>query len=367
MDLLQTVLSFLVVLTVVVFVHEFGHFIIARWAGVRVEVFSIGFGRELFGFFDRYGTRWRFSAVPLGGYVKFFGDADATSSTPNDEVETLSPEEKAVSFHHKPLHKRFAIVAAGPMFNFLFAIIVFAGLFVAYGQPKSAPVLDTVIAGSAAEEAGLMPGDLIVSVDGQMIESFQEIRRIVPLSNGDPMDIVVERNGRRMTMVATPHLVEMDDGLGNKVQTAQLGISVSLSPQDVQRLNPVEAVGAAVGQTWQLTSDTFTFLGQILSGNRSTDELGGPVRIAQFSGKAAERGPLDLVMFIALLSVNLGMINLFPIPMLDGGHLLFYTIEALRGRPLTARAQEYGFRFGLVLVLGLMIFATWNDISLLSW
>ncbi|ABC22393.1 RIP metalloprotease RseP [Rhodospirillum rubrum] len=366
LDLLHTVLSFLVVLTAVVFVHEFGHFLVARLNGVRVEVFSIGFGRELFGFNDRYGTRWRLSLLPLGGYVRFFGDADETSGTA-ETTRPLSKAEEAVSFHHKRVGQRFAIVLAGPMANFLFSIVVFAGLYMTIGQPHSAPVVGEVIAGSAAAEAGLLAGDRIVAIDGTPIDRFQDVRRVVPLSNGAPLHIDILRDNAPLAVIALPRMVETDDGLGNKVQVAQLGVKVSLSQADVQRLGPLDALGQAVGQTWQLSADTLTYLGQVVRGNRSAEELGGPVRIAQFSGKAAERGVLDLVTFIALLSVNLGLINLFPIPMLDGGHLMFYTIEALRGRPLGARAQEYGLRFGLALVLAMMVFATWNDLSLINW
>ncbi|MCF8481793.1 MAG: RIP metalloprotease RseP [Rhodospirillum sp.] len=368
LDLLHTLVSFVCVLTVVVFVHEMGHFLVARWNGVKVEVFSIGFGKELFGFNDRHGTRWRVSAIPMGGYVRFFGDSDATSTTQDSEiVEEMSDADKAVSFHHKRLGQRFSIVVAGPVSNFLFAMVVFAGFFMVFGQPRSLPIIGEVLPGSAAEEGGMVPGDLILSIDGTPVERFQDVQRLVPLSNGTPMTMVVRRDGGERTLAVTPHMVDLDDGLGNTVKVARIGIQVSLSPDDMRRLDPLEAVGEAVNQTWSLSADTLTYLGQMVMGDRSTDELGGPVRIARFSGKAAERGFADLVMFVALLSVNLGLINLFPIPMLDGGHLMFYTLEALRGRPLTARVQEYGFRVGLGLVLALMVFATWNDLSVLTW
>jgi regulator of sigma E protease len=368
LDLLHTLVSFVCVLTVVVFVHEMGHFLVARWNGVKVEVFSIGFGKELLGFNDRHGTRWRVSAIPMGGYVRFFGDSDATSTTQDaDAAEEMTEAEKSVSFHHKRLGQRFSIVAAGPLANFLFAIVVFAGFFMVFGQPRSLPVVGEVMSGSAAEESGLLPGDLILSIDGKSVAHFQDVQRLVPLSNGEPMDVMVRRDGAERSLTVTPHMVDLDDGLGNTVKVARIGIQVSLSPDDMRRLGPMDAIGAAVSQTWSLSADTLTYLGQMISGDRSTDELGGPVRIARFSGKAAERGLADIVMFVALLSVNLGLINLFPIPMLDGGHLMFYTLEALRGRPLTARVQEYGFRIGLALVLALMVFATWNDLSVLTW
>jgi regulator of sigma E protease len=367
-DLLHTLVSFVIVLTVVVFVHEMGHFLIARWNGVKVEVFSIGFGKELFGFNDRRGTRWRVSAIPMGGYVRFLGDDDAASATKDEAaMDAMDEAARRQSFHHKRLGQRFAIVAAGPLANFLFAIVVFAGFFMTFGQPRSLPVVGEVVAGGAAEEAGMKAGDLILSIDGSTVERFQDVQRLVPLSNGDPMAVVVERDGAEVPLVLTPRLEDVDNGLGNTVKVARIGVKASLSPNDMRRLGPVDAGVEAVAQTWGLTADTLTYLGQMIAGERSADELGGPVRIAQFSGQAAERGLPDLVMFIALLSVNLGLINLFPIPMLDGGHLMFYTIEALRGRPLTARAQEYGFRFGLAVVLALMVFATWNDLSVLVW
>lgn len=354
------VLPFLLILSIVVFVHELGHFLVARWNGVRVDVFSIGFGPELFGFNDRRGTRWKVSAIPLGGYVKMFGDADATSATPDARV--LTPEEAAVAFQSKRVGQRVAIVAAGPLSNFLFAILVFAVVFMTVGQPTTPPVVGDVVKGSAAEAAGFQPGDRVVSIDGASVERFTDIQRVVQLSTGNTMSVVVQRGGSPVTLAVAPRISEIADNFGNARKVPLLGISVSRVEQVMVRHNPASAVAESVSQTYAVVEATLIAVGQMVAGTRNTDELGGPLRIAQFSSQAAQSGWLNFVMFVAVLSVNLGLINLFPIPMLDGGHLLFYSVEALRGRPLTERTQEFGLRIGIVLVMGLMVFATWNDL-----
>lgn len=357
-------IPFLVVLTVLVFVHELGHYWVARRNGVRVEVFSIGFGPELFGWNDRAGTRWKFSAVPLGGYVKFFGDADA-ASTPGTELPEMTDAEKAVSFHHKRLGQRAAIVAAGPIANFLFAIVLYAGLFSFVGQPFTPPEVGGVVPGSVAERADIRGGDRIVRINGEGIERFEDIQRIVQLGLDQPLTIVVRRDGREVTLAATPAVTMETDRLGNQVRVARLGIRGG--GIEFVRHGPAEAVWRAISETYTQSVATLKALGQIIVGRRSSDELGGPLRIAQMSGEVAQGGISYLVAFMAILSINLGLINLFPVPLLDGGHLLFYAFEALRGRPLGQRAQEYGFRVGMVLVFSLMIFATWNDLVHLRW
>lgn len=350
---------FLIVLTALVFVHELGHYWVARRNGVRVEVFSIGFGPELFGWTDRAGTRWKVSAVPLGGYVKFFGDADAASA-PGAELPAMSLEERAVSFHHKRLLQRVAIVAAGPAANFLFAIVIFAGLFMMVGQPFTPPEIGAVMADSAAERAGLKAGDRITRINGQAIERFEDIQRIVQLNLDRPLDLVVRRDGQDVPLSAVPAVIEETDRLGNKVRLARLGVRGG-GVEFVKR-GPGEALWRATTETYNQTVGTLQALGQMIVGRRGSDELGGPIRIAQMSGEIAQGGASNLLVFMAILSINLGLINLFPVPMLDGGHLLFYLFEGLRGRPLGARAQEYGFRLGMVLVFSLMVFATWNDL-----
>jgi regulator of sigma E protease len=352
--------AFLAVLTVLVFVHELGHYLVARRNRVRVEVFSIGFGPELFGWNDRAGTRWKFSAIPLGGYVKMFGDSDAASS-PSAALPAMTAEERAVSFHYKRLGQRAAIVAAGPIANFVFAIVLFTGLYSIVGQPFTPPEVGQVKEGSAADHAGIKPGDVIVRLDGRTIDRFEDVQQIVRLNPGVAMDLVVRRDSTELPLKVTPQLTEITDNFGNKHRIGLLGIGRS-GVEYVKR-DPVSALGYAIGETWNLTAGTLQAVGQMIIGARTTEELGGPIRIAQMSGEVASVGLVALVGFMAILSVNLGLINLFPIPVLDGGHLMFYAAEAVRGRPLGQRAQEYGFRIGLALVLTLMVFATWNDIA----
>jgi regulator of sigma E protease len=350
---------FLVVLTVLVFVHELGHYLIARYNGVKIEVFSIGFGPELFGWWDRAGTRWKFSTIPLGGYVKMYGDADASSGLPVANIGRLTAEEREKSFHCKTLGQRAAIVAGGPFANFAFAIVALAILFMTYGQPFTPAQVGQVLPGSAAEAGGIRDGDTILSIDGSAVERFEDVQQVVRLNPNVPMTMVVKRDDQQVTLKVTPTQIEETDRLG-KHRIGQLGIRGS-GAKYVQR-DPISAVGRAVGETWNLSVTTLQAMWQMIIGTRGSEELGGPLRIAQLSGEVAQGGLVPLIWFMAVLSVNLGLINLFPVPVLDGGHLLFYAAEAVRGRPLGQRAQEYGFRVGLALVLTLMVFATWNDL-----
>ncbi|HTV45249.1 MAG TPA: RIP metalloprotease RseP [Stellaceae bacterium] len=354
------ILPFVFVLTVLVFVHEFGHYFIARCNGVRIDVFSIGFGPELFGWHDRAGTRWKFSAIPLGGYVKMFGDMDVSSGLPAAGLSRLSAAERAVSFHHKRLLQRTAIVAAGPAANFVFAIIMLALLFMTYGQPFTPARVSQVTPDSAAQHAGIKPGDLIVSLNGDPVASFEDVQQQVRLDPGVPISVGVRRNGHDLTLHVTPAKTELSDRFGNHYEIGLLGITHN--GVDYVKRNPATAVYQAAAETWNLSASTMAALWQIVKGTRGTDELGGPLRIAQMSGDVAQGGIVPVVWFMAVLSINLGLINLFPVPVLDGGHLLFYAAEALRGRPLGQRAQEFGFRIGLALVVTLMVFATWNDL-----
>jgi regulator of sigma E protease len=357
---LTYIVPFLVILTVLVFVHEFGHYLIARWNGVRVEVFSIGFGPEMFGWWDRAGTRWKFSTIPLGGYVRMFGDSDASSGLPAAGLARLAPAEREVSFHYKRLGQRAAIVAAGPAANFLFAVVALAILFTTYGQPFTPAEVGQVQPGSAAERGGIQPGDAIVSIDGRTVQRFEDVQQIVRLSPGVPMTVVVRRDGKEQTLHVTPNQTELTDRFGNRYQIGLLGIA--RSGMEYVKRDPATAIIQAGAETWDLSVSTLKALWQIIIGTRATDELGGPLRIAQMSGEVAQGGVVAVLWFMAVLSINLGLINLFPVPILDGGHLLFYAAEALRGKPLGQRAQEYGFRIGLALVLTLMVFATWNDL-----
>jgi regulator of sigma E protease len=357
--LIEYVVPFLVILTVLVFVHELGHFWIARRAGVRVQTFSIGFGPELFGWTDRSNTRWKISALPLGGYVKMFGDTDPSSRASSDVAE-MTPEERAVSFHHKRLSQRTWIVLGGPLANFIFAIVVLAGLFMTYGQPFTPAVVSEVQPGSAAAEAGIQPGDRILSINGTAIDRFEDVRRIVQLNPGAKLSLVVERDGTKRELHAVAKSVEVDDGLGGKQVIGLLG--VTSNTVEVLRRGPLSAIANAGEETLSITVGTLEAVGQIITGRRNAEELGGPLRIAQMSGKVAERSFDQVLWFMAVLSINLGLINLFPIPVLDGGHLLLYGIEAIRGRPLGERTMEIGFGIGLAMVLCLMLFATWNDL-----
>ena len=355
---------FLFVLTIVVFFHELGHFLVARWCGIKVLAFSIGFGPEIVGFYDRYGTRWKIAAVPLGGYVKFFGDDNAASVPDHEAAAAMSEAEKAVSFVHKPVGPRAAVVAAGPIANFVLAIAIFAGVFMAVGKHTTSARVDAVQPASAAQAAGFQPGDLVLAIDGEKIASFSDMQRIVSISAGEPLNIEVERGGVHVTLKATPQLRELKDNFGNVHRLGVLGISRSMAPGDIktEKVGPLRAVVMGAQETWFVVDRTLSYIGGVFTGREAADQLGGPIRIAQVSGEVASAGFVALIHLTAVLSISIGLLNLFPIPLLDGGHLLFYGIEAVRGRPLSERAQEVGFRIGLAIVVMLMIFATFNDI-----
>lgn len=349
-------IPFLLVLSVVVFVHEFGHYAIARLNGVRIEVFSIGFGPELFGLNDKAGTRWKFAALPLGGYVKMFGDADAASAR-TDAGTAGHPD----SFPAKTVWQRMAIVVAGPLANLVFAVVVLAALYSTVGRPFAPAEVGTVRPNSPAAAAGLVSGDRIVAVDGDAVGSFQELQQIIALNPAAPLGFEVRRGGETLRLTVTPERVEEADRFGTTRAFGRIGVERP-GVMEYVRSNPLTAVGDAVGETGRIITTTLQALGQMVTGARGTEELGGPLRIAQMSGQIAQDGVVPLIWWTAMLSINLGLINLFPIPLLDGGHLVFYAVEAGRGRPLTERSQEVAFRFGLALVLTLMVFATWNDI-----
>jgi regulator of sigma E protease len=361
--LLGYLLPFLFVLTVVVFVHELGHFLVARWCGVAVKTFSIGFGPEIFGFNDRHGTRWRLSWIPLGGYVKFIDDDNAASAG-HKSLDQLSPEDRKRSFQGKSLGQRAAVVAAGPIANFILAILVFTAIFAVFGERITAPKVDIVNPGSAAERAGFTHGDRVISIDGQAIESFNEMQRIVGMSPDQPLHFKVDRAGQTVEITATPERKEITDHFGNVIRLGLLGIQRTPSPDDwtLKRHDPVTAFAMALKECYFVVSRSLGYLYDVVTGRESADQLGGPIRIAQVSGQVATAGFVALLNLAAIISVSIGLLNLFPIPMLDGGHLLFYSIEAIRGRPLSESTQEMGFRIGLAFVLMLMIFATWNDL-----
>lgn len=439
------ILPFLFVLTVVVFFHELGHFLVARWCGVAVKTFSIGFGREIFGFDDKHGTRWRFAWIPLGGYVKFVDDENAASVPDRDKLEEMSAEDRAGTFHDKPLAARAAVVAAGPIANFILSIVIFAGMFAIFGERLTSPVLD-VASGSVAEQAGFRTGDEVVSINGGKIESFEDVHRIIStnvtrelaftvrrdggearvsvvprnetipdilglrrytpaqidqVEPGSPADragfqagdvvtriggqpiqtfgqmqeivgaspgkellITVRRGTGDIDLTAIPEKRVITGPAGGEVERGLLGIRRDTAPGDGiwKRYDPFTALWLGTERTWFVISTTMSYLYDVVTGRQDADQLGGPIRIAKVSGDVAKAGFLPLINLAAVLSVSIGLLNLFPIPMLDGGHLLYYAIEGLRGRPLSERAQEIGFRIGLALVLMLMIWATRNDL-----
>lgn len=361
--LVFTIVSFLLALTVLVFVHEWGHYIVARLFKVRVDVFSIGFGKEILGWTDRRGTRWKISAIPLGGYVKFFGDAGAASN-PSSELERLSPEERAVSFHHKPVGARMAIVAAGPVINLVFAALIYAVLFMSLGQPYRPAVVSEVVPDTPAAEAGLQAGDRILSVEGHAVSGTRELVQVVGLYPGQQVNLRLERNGATLAMPVKLERVMQTDRFGNEYARGRLGVLLG-APEEIRRMGPLDALGGAASETVSMLRFMLVATGQVIMGVRSVDDLGGPVRIAKITGEQASLGLIAFIEFIALISINLGLVNLFPIPMLDGGHLLFYGFEAVKGSPVSARVQEFGYIVGFALIISLMVFLTWNDLHAL--
>ena len=443
-------LPFLVVLTVLVFVHEMGHYLVARWNGVRVEVFSIGFGPEIKGWNDKAGTRWKICWIPFGGYVKFFGDSDGASRPDDETLRELGDAERAVSFHHKRLGQRAAIVAAGPVANFIYAIIVLAAMYMVFGQRVTPAEIGRIVDQGVGQAAGFQEGDLVLAIDDDPIHRFEQLQQAVFLNPGQPLSFRIRRGNRDLTISATPRLIERADRqgimhkfgdlglwpanpaivgkiydnspaqaagfkIGDRIMAVdgqavenferlqdmvalskgrRLAVSVLRDGRELRlyvtprrdlaakstggaerwligilraqrpavRLGPAQAVTEAAVTSYDMLVQTMVFVGQMISGSRGTEDLGGPLRIAHASGQAAQVGVEQLIMLSVLLSLNLGMINLFPIPILDGGHLLFYGFEAVRGRPLTDRMQEIAFRIGLALVLTLTVFATWNDL-----
>ena len=365
----EVLVPFLIALTILVFVHELGHYSVARWCGVRVEVFSVGFGSELKGWTDKHGTRWKIAAIPLGGYVKMFGEGE---NIINDEGEDqterpMTPAEKAVSFHHKSLPQRAAIVFAGPLINLIFAVLAFSLLFTAVGVPTAVSdrpmaVIGNVSAGSAAAEGGLKRGDRVIQINSSQIDFFVDLQKIVRANPAKSLLFKIERGDKIIDLPITPGVRQHKNKDGSKVDIGLLGVTADPGELKYERQNAFLSLGMGLERTYYFTARILEYVGDIFIGQQSTDELGGILRIAQISGQVAEAGIVEYVTFLAILSINLGLINLFPIPLLDGGHLAFYLIEAIRGRPLGARAQEYVARFGFVVIISLFIFVTWNDL-----
>ncbi|MEL6819122.1 MAG: RIP metalloprotease RseP [Pseudomonadota bacterium] len=358
-------LPFFFVLLVVVFIHELGHYLVGRWCGIGAKVFSVGFGPEVFGFTDRKGTRWRLSAIPLGGYVRFVGDMNA-ASTKAEMDEGLSEDERAQAFHNKSVWRRAATVVAGPAANFVLAIVIFTLIFSIWGRSIADPVVSQVSDGSAAQEAGLLPGDVFISLDGNPVDTFSDVQRYVGPRADTPITMVVKREDQQIEIFITPARLEIEDRFGNKMEQGVIGVSADREDASFRTKTyaPVDAFTEAFRETGYIISRTGGYLAGVVVGRERADQIGGPIRVAQISGQVATLGWLALINLVAVLSISIGLLNLLPVPVLDGGHLMFYAAEALRGRPMSENAQEMAYRVGFALILGLMVFATWNDISI---
>jgi regulator of sigma E protease len=356
----HTAISFLIIISIIVFLHEFGHYLAARLCSVKIEAFAIGFGKEVFGWTDRKGTRWKICIAPLGGYVKMFGDASEASTPDFEAMNRMTEEERKVSFQHKKLWQKAIIVSAGPLANFLTAITIFTTLTMTTGLSTTKPIVGSVMENSAASEAGLQNGDEILSIDGKEVRKFDHISPMIMTNLGEEVTLEVKRGAEVMQVRLTPKIVASEDGLGNKVNRPMLGISSQkITSEDV---NLIEAVGVSIGRTYQMIELSLDFMGQIIAGNRSADELKGPIGIADMSGKVAKKDWYTIFFFMALISVNLGFVNILPIPPLDGGHLLFYAVEGASGRKVAEKVQNYGYKVGFLLIMCLMGFTIFNDI-----
>ncbi|HMN36281.1 MAG TPA: RIP metalloprotease RseP [Hyphomicrobium sp.] len=362
----SNVIIFLLVLTLVVFIHELGHFLVARWCGVVVKAFSIGFGPEIFGFYDRHGTRWRFAWIPLGGYVKFMDDDNAASMPSREALERMTADERKSTFHTKPVWQRAAVVVAGPMANFLLAIAIYAGLNMAVGIRVMPAYVEKVVPDSPAAKAGFEPGDKIVAIDAAPVESFEDLQRIVAPNAGRELTFKVERNGETIDVKVTPAMDEQRDPFGRNFKRGLIGIQRSNAPEKWQTytVGPIDAVARGVQETWSNISQTVAGLGDMISGRQSAEQMGGPILMAEVTAKVAGLGIEPLLRWIALISANIGFLNLLPIPVLDGGHLLFYGVEAIRRKPLSDRFQQVGFQIGLAFIIALMIFVNFNDLTI---
>lgn len=355
--------AFLVVLTAIVFVHEMGHYLVARWNGIAIHTFSLGFGPELVGFNDRAGTRWRISAIPLGGYVRFVGDMNPASQPDPDIEAKVDPELRARLFVNQNVWRRIAVVAAGPAANVIFTFLVLYALLLGYGRYTLPPTIDEVVAGSVAAEAGLEAGDRILSVDGFRVRGFEDFQRLVATAPERPVTVVLQRDGAEERIVMVPEATATVDRFGNAHRIGRIGVTkdVERSGIELYRPEPLEAVGMTFEEMRFIVDRTAAFIGDFFVGRGDIQQLGGPVKVARVSGEVATLGVLALINMAALLSLNIGIFNLLPIPMLDGGHLVYYFAEVIRRRPLSQRAQEIGFRFGFALVVTLMIFTVFND------
>lgn len=360
----MAVLPFLVVLTIIVFVHEMGHYLVARWNGIAIQTFSLGFGPELIGFNDKRGTRWRIAAIPLGGFVRFVGDMNAASQPDEEFIQRAGPELSSQLFVNKNVWQRIAVVVAGPAANVLFTLLILYALLLGYGRYMAPPVVQAVTAGSPAVAAGLQPGDRILSIDGFAVRSFDDIQRLVATAPERTITIQLDRAGANETIQAVPRAEESKDSFGGVHRIGRLGLEGKFTAADyvLHKPNPIEAVGMTLEEVRFIIDRTAAFLGDFFVGRGDVEQLGGPIKVATVSQQVATLGIVPLINLIALLSLNIGLVNLLPIPMLDGGHLMYYLIEAARRKPLSQRVQEIGFRFGLAIVFTLMVFTVINDL-----
>jgi regulator of sigma E protease len=363
--LLSYVLPFLAVLTVIVFIHEMGHYLVARWNGIAIKTFSIGFGKELIGFTDKHGTRWKISAIPLGGYVQFLGDMNVASVPDPKAIANFSEEEAPRLFANKSVWQRMAVVVAGPVANVIFTFLVLYSLLLGYGRYTVEPVIDTVIPNQVAAIAGIEAGDKIISIDGYAVRSFSDVQRLVSTAPERKVTIILERGIEQKTFTITPKATQATDRFGNDIRVGRIGVSKTSNPDDVvlYRPNMIEAFGMTFEEIKFIIDRTAAFLGDFFVGRGDLEQLGGPVKIAKVSGEVATLGFIALINLAALLSLNIGIFNLLPIPMLDGGHLIYYIIEAIRKKPLSMRIQEAGYKIGMILVFSLMIFTLINDLT----
>ena len=355
------IVPFLLTITVLVFVHELGHYLVAIWNSVKVEIFSVGFGPELYGWTDSRGTRWRISIIPLGGYVKFFGDMGVTSSKSIENISEFNKDEEMYSFHNKKIYQRMAVVVAGPFANFLLAIILFTFIYMFFGQSYTPPIINNILNASAAEEAGLRIGDRIIEVEGNSIKRFEDIRRIVQLRPNENLEFLIKRDEKDLILFVKPKLIEIKDRFGNKHKLGQLGIQSS--SLEYVKYNVYKSFILSIESTYNVISTTMIAIKQMFLGYRNTNELSGIIGIAKMTGDIAQIGILPVIQLAAFLSISLGLINLFPIPLLDGGHLLFYIFEAILGKPISAKIQDFSMKFGFVVIISLFLLTTINDIN----
>lgn len=359
------ILVFVLILSVVVFIHEMGHYLVGRWCGIYATTFSIGFGKEIWGFNGKDGTRWRLAMIPLGGYVKFFGDENAASMPDDEQIDEMSDEDKARSFHHASVLRRSLTVLAGPMANFILTIVIFTAFFTIYGKQTTDPIISQVVASSPAEEAGLLPGDQFVMVDDVKINVFNDVKRYVSSRPETKVDITILRGGEQQVISLIPDRKITEDRFCNKIEEGIMGVVVVPDETNSRRLEfgVSGAVGQAFSESWFIVTRTFDYIGNIFVGRESASQLSGPIGISKMSGQVASLGFVAVIQLIAIISLSIGLLNLMPVPILDGGHLVFYLIEAILGRPVPPKAQEFAFRIGIMLILSLMLFTTFNDVS----